>query len=81
MDRTDRMFIVGLTVPIAAAAAVTVALRPASLWEWLAVVGTAVAAAVVVALVYARTARAARTTRTRAGKGSTARPRGNRSHI
>ncbi|MEU2431571.1 hypothetical protein ABZ611_19000 [Streptomyces sp. NPDC007861] len=78
MDRTDRMFIVGLTVPIAAAAAATVALRPASLWEWLAVAGTAVAAAVVVALVYARTGR---TARTRAGKGSAARPRGNRSHI
>ncbi|MFC5799861.1 hypothetical protein [Streptomyces formicae] len=79
MDRTDRMFLVGLTVPIASAAAVTVALRPASLWEWLAVVGTAFAAAVVVAVAYART------TRPRAGESSAARRRGarhdDRSHI
>ena len=53
MDRLDRMFIVGLSVPLAATAVVALALWPDSLLEWLAVAATPFVTSAIVAMVYA----------------------------
>lgn len=47
------MFIVGLTVPLAATAAVALAVWPGSLLEWLIVAATPFVTSAVVAMVYA----------------------------
>lgn len=53
MDPMKRMFLVGLTVPFAAAGMVALVLRPDSLLQWLLVAGVVPAASAVVAMVYA----------------------------
>ena len=53
MDPMKRMFLVGLTVPFAAAGMVALALRPDSLLQWLLVAITVPAVSAVVAMVYA----------------------------
>ncbi|GAA2929989.1 hypothetical protein [Streptomyces enissocaesilis] len=53
MDRHMRMFIVGLTVPLVAFAAIALIVRPDSLLQWLTVGATPFVASAVVAMVYA----------------------------
>jgi len=53
MDPMKRMFLVGLTVPFAAAGVVALVLRPDSLVQWLLVAVTVPVVSAVVAMVYA----------------------------
>lgn len=53
MDPMKRMFLVGLTVPFAAAGVVALVVRPESLLQWLAVAGTVPVVSAAVAMVYA----------------------------
>ncbi|MGW0311990.1 hypothetical protein [Streptomyces flavidovirens] len=53
MDRLARMFVVGLTVPLAALVVAALVVRPDSLLQWLAVAATPFVASAIVASVYA----------------------------
>lgn len=53
MDSSMRMFVVGLSVPLAATAVVALTLWPDSLMQWLAVAATPFVTSASVAMVYA----------------------------